>query len=134
MGFLKILLRWVLTTFAIAIVSYFLPFIEISGSTVIKRVQIAFLAGLFLGIVNLIIKPLVRFLTMPINFLTLGLFNIIINAAMLWIVDYFLDGFKISGFPGYIWSSLLISIITVVLTKIFLYEKKNDKKDNGFKE
>lgn len=133
MGFLKILLRWVLTTFAISVASYLLPFIEISGSTPIRRIQIAFLAGLILGIVNLIIKPIVRFLTMPINFLTLGLFNIVINAAMLWIVDCFVDGFEVLGIWGYIWSSLLISIITVVLTKVFLYEKGN-KKSDGLKE
>ena len=129
-GILKILFRWVLTTFAIAIASYTLPFIEISGPTVLRRIQTAFLAGLLLGAVNLVIKPLVHFLTLPINFLTLGLFNIVINAAMLWIVDYFIEGFKISGFWGYIWSSLLISIITVILTKIFLYEKKGKKNDN----
>lgn len=128
MVFLKLILRWVLLTFAIAITSYILPFIEISGETVLKKVGIAFLAGLILGLVNTLIKPIIKLLAIPINILTLGLFNIIINAGMLWVVDYFVDNFKISGFWGYFWSSLLISIITVLLTRLLLYEKKTEKK------
>ncbi|MCL6086891.1 MAG: phage holin family protein [Actinobacteria bacterium] len=131
MGFLKIILKWILSTLAITITSYVLPFIEISGDSVLKRIGIAFIAGLVLGIINLFIKPVVKLFALPVNILTLGLFNIIINAGMLWIVDYFVDGFKVSGFWGYIWSSLLISIITVTLSRIFLYERKGEKDDKG---
>lgn len=134
MGFLKLILRWVLLAFAITITSYILPFIEISGETVLKKVEIAFLAGLVLGLVNTLIRPIIKVLAMPINILTLGLFNIIINAGMLWVVDYFVDNFRISGFWGYFWSSLLISIITVSLTRLLLYEKKTDKKNQNNEE
>jgi putative membrane protein len=134
MGFLKLILRWVLLAFAITITSYILPFIEISGETVLKKVEIAFLAGLILGLVNTLIRPIIKVLAIPINILTLGLFNIFINAGMLWVVDYFVDNFKISGFWGYFWSSLLISIITVSLTRLLLYEKKNDKKNQNNEE
>jgi putative membrane protein len=134
MWFLKLILRWVLITFAITITSYILPFIEISGETVMKKVGIAFLAGFILGLVNTLIKPVIKLLTIPINILTLGLFNIIINAGMLWIVDYFVDNFKIYGFWGYFWSSILISIITVLLTRILLFKNKNDNKDQNINE
>lgn len=134
MGFLKLILRWVLLAFAITITSYILPFIEISGETVLKKVEIAFLAGLVLGLVNTLIRPIIKVLAIPINILTLGLFNIIINAGMLWVVDYFVDNFRISGFWGYFWSSLLISIITVSLTRLLLYEKKTDKKNQNNEE
>ena len=107
MGLLKLILRWVLLTFAITVTSYVLPFIEISGETILKKVGIAFLAGLILGLVNTFIRPVIKLLAIPVNILTLGLFNIIINAGMLWVVDYFVDNFKISGFWGYFWSSLL---------------------------
>ena len=95
MGFLKLIIRWVLIAFAITITSYVLPFIEISGKTVLKKVGIAFLAGFILGLVNTLIRPVIKLLAMPINILMLGLFNIIINAGMLWIVDYFVDNFFI---------------------------------------
>src|SRR5680860_683084 len=97
MGFLKLIFKWVLLTFAIAIASYVLPFIEISGETVLKKVGVAFLAGLILGLVNTLIRPIIKILAIPINILTLGLFNIIINAGMLWVVDYFVDNFRIYG-------------------------------------
>ena len=89
------------------------------------------MAGLILGLVNTFIRPIIKLLAIPVNVLTLGLFNIIINAGMLWIVDYFVDNFRISGFWGYLWSSLLISIITVLLTWLFLFEKKTDKKSQS---
>jgi putative membrane protein len=129
MWFLKLILRWVLITFAITITSYILPFIEISGETVLKKAGIAFLAGFILGLVNTLIKPVIKLLTIPINILTLGLFNIIINAGMLWVVDYFVNNFKIFGFWGYFWSSILISIITVLLSRIFLFKNEPDNKD-----
>jgi len=134
MGFLKLILRWVLITFAITITSYMLPFIEISGETVLKKAGIAFLAGFILGLVNILIRPVIKLLAIPINILTLGLFNLIINAGMLWIVDYFVDNFRIFGFWGYFWSSILISIITVLLSRIFLYEKKPEKKEENNEE
>ena len=131
MGFLKLILKWVLLAFAITITSYILPFIEISGETVLKKVGVAFLAGLILGLVNTLIRPIIKLLAIPINILTLGLFNIVINAGMLWVVDYFVDNFRISGFWGYFWSSLLISVITVLLTRLLLFEKKQIKNQDG---
>jgi putative membrane protein len=131
MGFLKLILRWVLLSFAITVTSYLLPFIEITGESVLKKVGVAFLAGLILGLVNTLIRPIIRLLAMPINILTLGLFNIVINASMLWVVDYFVDNFKIYGFWGYFWSSLLISIITVLLSRLLIYEKNTVKKNHN---
>ncbi len=125
---LRWLLDWVIMTFSIAVASYFLPFIHITGDTVGDKFLIAFLAGLLLGLFNTFIKPIVKILSLPINILTLGLFNIIINAGMLWAVDYFIKGLKVTGFWGYVWSSLVISIISIVLAKIIYYERRNREK------
>jgi len=125
---LKWVLDWVILTFSIAVASYFLPFIYISGDTTWERIKIAFIAGLLLGLFNLVIKPIVKVLSLPINILTLGLFNIIINAGMLWIVDLIIKGLEIEGFWGYVWSSLVISIISIVVSKIIFFKEKKDKK------
>lgn len=124
---IRILLDWIILSFSISVASYFLPFIYITGDGVWDRFKIALLAGLLLGLFNLLVKPIVKIVSLPINVLTLGLFNIIINAGMLWIVDYFIKGLKVSGFWGYIWGSLVISVISIVLSKIIFYEKR--KKD-----
>lgn len=126
---LRWILDWVILTFSITAASYFLPFIHISGYTTWDKFKIAFLAGLLLGLFNLLVKPIVKILSLPINILTLGLFNIIINAGMLWIVDLIIKGLEIVGFWGYIWSSLVISIISIVISKIIFFREKKDKKD-----
>lgn len=125
--FIRILLDWVILSFSISAASYFLPFIHIIGDSVLSKFRIVLIAGALLGLFNLFVKPIVKILSIPINFLTLGLFNIIINAGMLWIVDYFVKGLKVSGFWGYVWGSLVISIINIVLSKIIFFEK--EKKD-----
>lgn len=113
-------------TFSISVASYFLPFIYISGDLVWEKLRIAFLAGLLLGLFNLFVKPVIKLLSLPINILTLGLFNIVINAGILWIVDLILNGLRVEGFWGYIWSSLVISIISIVVSKIVFFKRKKD--------
>jgi putative membrane protein len=120
--FLKLILNWVILTFSISLTSYILPFISISGKTPMEGIRIAFMAGILLGLVNLAIKPVVKLLSLPINLLTLGLFNILINAGMLWIVAYFVKGLTINGFWGHIISSVLISVFSIVLAKIIIRE------------
>ena len=119
-------LDWIILTFSITVVSYFLPFIYISAGTVWDNFKIAFLAGLLLGLFNLFIKPIIKVLSLPINILTLGLFNIVINAGMLWIVDLILSGLEVGGFWAYVWSSLVISIISIVVSKIVFFKSKKD--------
>ena len=86
--------------------------------------MIAFAAGLLLGLFNSLVRPFIKILSLPINILTLGLFNIIINAGMLWIVDQIIKGLEIKGFSGYIWSALLISFINMIISKIVFFRGK----------
>ena len=123
---IKWILDWIILTFSITVASYFLPFIYISAGTVWDKFKIAFLAGLLLGLFNLLIKPVIKVLSLPINILTLGLFNIVINAGMLWIVDLILSGLEVKGFWGYIWSSIIISIISILVSKIVFFRRKKD--------
>ena len=122
------ILQWAILTFSITVASYFLPFIYISGDTTWDRIKIAFIAGLLLGLFNLVIKPIIKILSMPINILTLGLFNIVINAGMLWIVDLAVKGLEVNGIWGYVLGSIVISVISIVISKlIFFKEKKGGK-------
>lgn len=111
-------------TFSISVASYFLPFIYISGDLIWEKLKIAFLAGLILGLLNLLVKPIIKILSLPINILTLGLFNIVINAGILWIVDLIIGGLRVAGFWGYVWGSLIISIISIIASKIVFLKRK----------
>ncbi|NNF51468.1 MAG: phage holin family protein [Gammaproteobacteria bacterium] len=71
-------------------------------------------AGLLLGIVNAFIRPVMIILTLPFTIITLGLFLFVINAMMLGLVAWFLDGFAISGFWAALGGSIIISLTSWV--------------------
>jgi putative membrane protein len=69
-----------------------------------------FAAALLLGIVNAFVRPLAVFLTFPLTLLTLGLFLLVVNAAMLGLVAWLLDGFRIAGFFSALFGWLIVSL------------------------
>ncbi|MBP9707912.1 MAG: phage holin family protein [Oligoflexales bacterium] len=69
----------------------------------------ALAAAALLGIFNVILKPILILLTLPFTIITLGLFLLVINALMLQIVDFFIDGFSIAGFWAAFFGALVIS-------------------------
>ncbi|MEI9964123.1 MAG: phage holin family protein [Caulobacteraceae bacterium] len=72
------------------------------------------LAALLLGIVNAIIRPIVILLTLPFTLITFGLFLLVINAAMLWLVSVFLHGFAVHGFMAALLGSIVVSLVSWV--------------------
>jgi putative membrane protein len=67
-------------------------------------------AALLLGVVNAIVRPIAVVLTLPLTLLTLGLFLLVINAAMLGLVALLLSGFQISGFWTAVGAALIVSL------------------------
>lgn len=70
------------------------------------------LAAFLLGLVNALVRPLLVILTFPITLLTLGLFLLVVNAAMLALVAAMLDGFTISGFWSAVFGSCVVSLVS----------------------
>jgi putative membrane protein len=68
------------------------------------------LAGLLLGVVNAIVRPIAIVLTFPITIVTLGLFLLVINAAMFALVAAILPGMHLAGFHAAFWGALIVSI------------------------
>lgn len=79
----------------------------------------ALIAALVLGLVNAVIRPIIHLFTFPITLLTLGLFSLVINAALIWFVSTFLDGFTVEGFLPALFAAILLWIMST-LTSIFL--------------
>jgi putative membrane protein len=67
-------------------------------------------AALVLGIVNALVRPLAIVITLPITILTLGLFLLVVNAAMLALVAWFFDGFTVAGFWPAVFGALIIGL------------------------
>ena len=69
-------------------------------------------AGLLLGLVNAVIRPLLIILTLPVTIVTLGLFILVINAAMVGLVAKMLDGFSVDGFGSALLTAIVVSIVS----------------------
>ncbi|MDB6085151.1 MAG: rane protein [Gammaproteobacteria bacterium] len=72
------------------------------------------LAGLLLGIVNSIVRPIAIVLTLPMTIATLGLFLLVINAGMVGLVAWMLPGMHVTGFWSAFWTALVVSLVSVV--------------------
>lgn len=97
---------------AILIISYLFP-----GIILVDGFIAALVAAFLLGIVNAILRPILIFFTFPITLLTLGLFLLVINGLMLWLVAALVSGFHVNGFWGAVLGSILISIVSWILSR-----------------
>jgi len=104
--------RLIINMVAILIISYLFPrMIWVDGFLA------ALVAAFLLGVVNAIIRPILVFLTLPLTVVTLGLFLLIVNGLMLWLVSALVRGFHVSGFWGAVLGSILISIVSWILSR-----------------
>ncbi|MDE0064688.1 MAG: phage holin family protein [Gammaproteobacteria bacterium] len=69
-------------------------------------------AAIALGLVNALIRPLIVLLTLPFTLVTLGLFLLVVNAAMLQLADWFVSGFSVDGFFSAVFGSIVISLVS----------------------
>lgn len=100
------LIRWVVSALALWVAQALLPGIRIEGAGTL------FIAALLLGFVNAIVRPLLIFVTLPITILTLGLFLLVINAAVLGLVAALLEQFTISGFWSALAGAIVVSLVS----------------------
>lgn len=103
-GMRGLLLRIVIVAAGLWVASKLVPGMEITDAWSLVW------AALLLGIVNAIVRPVVILLTLPLTILTLGLFLLVINAAMLSLVAWMLDGMTVSGFWSALFGAIVISI------------------------
>jgi putative membrane protein len=72
------------------------------------------LAGILLGIVNSVVRPIAIVLTLPMTVLTLGLFLLVINAGMVALVAWMLPGMHVASFAAAFWTSIIVSLVSIV--------------------
>ena len=109
---MKLFLKWILFSVLIIFIAWIIPGISVSN----------FLAAMFaciiIALINLFIKPLVQFISLPINFLTLGLFSLIINALLLMLAGAITPGFEVNGFLSALFGSIILSLFSNLIEKI----------------
>ena len=113
---MKIILHWLILSVAV-----FATTKVISGVTV-DPIYVALIVGACLALFNMIIKPVIKILTLPINILTLGLFSLVINGALFWYLGTLIKGFHVETFYAAFMGALLVSIINWILNKVFHFD------------
>ena len=113
---MSLLISWLVNAIALAVAVWLLGGINVVGED--AWLALALVAVIF-GLVNALIRPLVRFLTCLINVITLGLFTLVINALMLmlsgWIAQQLNIGFEVKNFWWALLGALIISVVSFVL-------------------
>lgn len=110
----KLIIGWVLNALALMGVTYVVPGIQVASFTT------ALVAALVIGLVNMLIKPILVVLTLPVTILTLGLFIFVINGILFWAVGRFLEGFSVQTLMAGIIGAIVYSVISWVLSAIVI--------------
>lgn len=108
----RFLQGWVINTLAV-LVACLLP-----GISYDNDLKVLLLASLLLGVLNAVVRPLIMLVALPLLVVTLGLFMIIINAALLMLVDVVVSGFEVHGFWWAVLGSIIISVVSMVLNSL----------------
>ena len=108
------LIHWAIATVALLTLPYLFNGVHIDqGMT-------ALIAALVLGLINTFIKPVVSFLTLPFQILTLGIVTLLINAGLLYLVSNIVKGFTIDTFGTAFWAAIVYSLITWASSSLLL--------------
>lgn len=106
---MKLIAKWLLSAIALLFVA------NVYSGVQVTSFGNAMVAALVIGLLNLVVRPVLVVLTLPVTLLTLGLFLFIINALMFWGAAQILDGFGVTGFGAALLGSLIYSVISALI-------------------
>jgi putative membrane protein len=120
----KIIIHWLITAVAIFLTAWLLPGINNTSSNGFITVA---LVAIILGFMNAVVRPILALLSCGCIIATMGLFMLVINALMLWLTGWVAGqlhiGFSVDGFWPALWGSIIISLISFVLSMLFLNDR-----------
>jgi putative membrane protein len=111
---MRLLITWLINAGALFALPYLMQSIRVD------KFSTALVAALVLGLVNVLIRPILVLLTLPVTVLTLGLFILVINGLLFWAVANFVSGFHVAGFWPAMGGALLYSLISWLLSSLLL--------------
>lgn len=115
----RILIKWLATSLAVFIVPH------LTSGIVISNFGTALAFSLVLGLINVVLKPILVFLTLPFTIVTLGFFLLIINALLFQFASHFVSGIVVEGFGAAFWASLGVSILSWFIQLLVGGKKSN---------
>ena len=112
---MNFLIRFIVTAIALYLIAIYVPGFQIAGPVY------AIVAAIIFGLVNAIIGPVLRLLSLPFTIITLGLFSIIVNWALFALTVFFSPGFKTTGTPWPGWESTLVGAIIMMIVSTIMH-------------
>ena len=112
---MRLLLTWLINAAALMALPYLMHSVTVTSIG----------AALVLGLVNTVIRPVLVMLTLPVTLLSLGLFILVINALLFWIVANLVEGFHVAGFGSAFLAAILYSVISWALSTLLLNKDGN---------
>ena len=104
---MKLLVRFLATVFTLILIAKYVPGFTVTDFYTAVEVAVV------LGLVNLLIRPIILLVTLPINLITLGLFTFVVNALLIWGIALFLPlhGFAVAGFVPAFYTALILAAV-----------------------
>lgn len=118
---MNLVIKIVISSLAVFLTAYLLPGISVDGYVT------AIWVAVVLALLNGFLKPLLVIFTIPVTVLTLGLFLLVINAAIIMLAGHFVDGFYVDGF----WWALIFSLVLSVITSLMESLGGKSERNNG---
>jgi putative membrane protein len=117
---MNLLIRWIIASFSLFVAAWLVPGIRVEGNAW----GVYAVMAVILGLINAIIRPILKLLSLPIIILTLGLFLLVINGITLWMasalaIKVFHVGFYVDGFWSALLGALIVSIVSMILSTFF---------------
>ncbi|MDD2918198.1 phage holin family protein [Rhodoferax sp.] len=109
---MKLILKWLLCAAALLCVAY------LYSGVVVSSLGAALIAAFVIGLFNMVLRPVLVVLTLPVTLVTLGLFLFVINALMFWSAAGILEGFYVRDFFAALWGSLIYSALGLVIDSV----------------
>ena len=115
-----IVIRVVLNAVAVWIATLIVPGVDVTTDSTGKKILTLVVVGAILGLINATIKPIVQLLSLPLTILTLGLFALVVNGLLFWLVSAISSGlgapFHVDGFWAGFWGAIVVSIVSWLLS------------------
>ena len=117
---MKILLRIVVAAAALGVAAWLVPGIVLSGHTTAAKAETLLIVAVIFGLINAILKPIIKTVGCAFYILTLGLVAIVVNALLLWLTSYIAydklhEPFHITGFTAAVEGALIVGVVTWIL-------------------
>ena len=122
---IRFLIVWFVDTLSLLLTAWIIPGISILSTGDVSELVVATVAALVLGIVNLLIRPLLLLITVPLGWMVVFLVGFFINAITLMIASGLMDGFNVSGFWTAFFGGLVLSLVNIILTEVLHINSEN---------